>query len=498
LNWGTIIFVALALFHAWFYTPVADILACTPIGDLFFCWEWLWLPSRIRAVVYLLLVAYDHLQYHDICDPGTEVLITRIAEFGQCGLSDCSFVIHSNVELTYNQWLELGMRYGWRCLERPYKYWDIGGKTIQLCLMSVRFDAEPDGTRTRCVSKWTSPNPGQPVEFSYYRPLAERIDHHLSESPLAIGLLLFKLHEVILMFECDNFTKVVGGLAFFVVMAWLTYGRAFDSCLHLWVVFARAIDGLADWLCGVLFEHSRACMIFLIVCVSTVLVILAAVFYDERAAVRAFVHLASACGMLRIVAAVPILGKTFKVAISTLSNSMRSISLLTASGIALGAKTLTAALSPTIRVLFFSVPYTVVGATAVSAAFSARALVLCVYSAMRSITKACFFLLASSKRQSASASIESRSQYPRPTLAPLAKTGTLAETGNLAEPATSPCDERLLVPSYVACAESATRSNATSSDRLGRHMKKTTAVVSLFRNGGVLLGDMASTAAPVR
>jgi hypothetical protein len=44
--------------------------------------------------------------------------------------------------------------------------------------------------------------------------------------------------------------------------------------------------------------------------------------------------------------------------------------------------------------------------------------------------------------------------------------------------------------------EAATRSNATSSDRLGRHMKKTTAVVSLFRNGGVLLGDMASTAAP--
>jgi hypothetical protein len=489
-TWGTTFYMVLAFYHAWFYAPAPDILTCDPVGELHFCWEWLWLKSRIPAGAYLLLVAYDYLQYCDFCAPGTEVLMTRITEFDQGGLSDYSVVVHSNVELTYDQWLVIMMRYGWRCLEPPSMYWGVGGKTIQLCLMSVRFDAEPDGTRTRGVSKWTSPNPGQPVEFSYYRPMPERIDLHLSQSPLATGLLLFTLREVLFMFECDDFTKVVG-LSFLVGMAWLTFGRAFDSCLHCWLVFARAIDGLADWLCGVLFEHRKACMIFLIVCVSTVLVTVAAVFYDERAAVRAFVHLALACVVLRIVAGVPILGKTFKFAISTLSNSMRSITLATASAIALGAKSFIAALSRTSHMLFFLVPSTVVGATAVSAAFSVRALVLCVYySAMRSILRVFFFFLStSSSRQSAIASPqEARSKYPRPMLAPLAETRTSVE------PAPVRGDERLSVSFNISCAASAT---ASSSDRVGRHTKNA-AVVKGFRKGGVVLGVMASSVTPLR
>jgi hypothetical protein len=441
-TWGAIILVVVSLFVAWFF-PAPEILTCAPVGDLF-CVEW-W-PPLVPAGVYLLLVWFDYLQHKDFCDAGTEVRITRIAE---CGRRGYSLIIHSNTELSIWQRSMIRIEYGWRCFKCPSRTVCFAGIDFHLCLMSVEFNADRDGTRTRRVSRWRTPERRIPVKFSYHRTFLERVDRYLSKFPLALGLVLYAIHEVLLWFDLYQ-PMLFGALVVWTGLAWLgawlMLGRLVDPCLDCGISLALMIDAFIDGFYEVLWFFLTTEFVEGMIWASNIgslavgPVMGLRVFADTQPAPR-FVHVALACGLLRLLACVPVVGRPINRAASYLWGWIQSctrrassaafelsvIALAEASAAARAtASAVVMATQDAVRcavhVLLVSLPSAVVEATVVSVAGPARVVVLCVYSSTKSVSRIYVYILVSPSRQlSIVPAQEARSKYRRPSLALLAE-----------------------------------------------------------------------------
>jgi hypothetical protein len=468
LNWGTIIFVVLALFHAWLYTPAAEILTCTVIGDLFFCWEWLRLMSRTSAGVYLLLVAYDHLQYHDICDPGTEVLITRIEKCRDSGQPSTSWIVHSTVELDDKQLRRL--RDDWRCTATspPFLF---EGAWYKLCLQSVHFLAESDGTRTRCVSTCT-PELDRPIEFTSTRSCIESTELCFSMCPVAMGLTLFALHGAILWTGVFNhFLRIF--------LVWF----AFHAWSEPWLGSALEVEPFLEAFADFLF---KVCL-----CGADSFLFGFGVFSLANASVDfytmvcGFSALALSCFLLRILAEVPDIGPPIKCTASSLVRLMRSFGRFVVPTV---AKLIKAGLATLALVgVLLSAPFAVAVALVVTVAVPVRVRMLVVVGAGKAISG---LLVSPERRPAILKSREARLKYRCPKLVPL------VDARNKVGPDSAGVSSCRVVPSKPTGASDTKRRMFSRRGQEGRPSKKTVAAHS--QKGGVVLGALASSVAPVR
>jgi hypothetical protein len=435
-TWKAIFLGVVSLIVAWF-SPAPDILTCDPvIGRLFVCWNW---PRLVVPLgLYRLLVRYDKCK--DFCDAGTEVLITRIAVCGRRSL-----IVHSNADLSIWQRLLIRINYGWRFFEHPSWTGCYAGADFHLSLLSVQFDVEPDGTRTRRASEWVSPCGGEPVKFSYdNRTLLERVDRYLSEFPLALGLAMYAIHRVLLKFGCYDpviFGAVVLGTRLAWLLTWLLLGRFVDACLGWLVALGQNVDIVIDGFYENLWAYLTTEFVetFILACkwtaVTVEVVALGVYFFCDIEPIPPYVHVAVSCSLLRLLAFVPVVGRPIKRARSYLWGWIRSgtrsassaafaravraaaAARVTASAVALAAKAAPTAFRRAVRGLLVSVRSGVAGAAVVSA----RVGVLCVYFGTKSIVGACICFSVSPSRQSPIVPArQARLMYYRPSLAPLA------------------------------------------------------------------------------
>jgi hypothetical protein len=497
-----------SLIVAWF-SPAPDILTCDPvIGRLFVCWNW---PRLVIPVgLYRLLVRYDKKQCNDFCDAGTEVLITRIAVCGRRSL-----IVHSNADLSIWQRLLIRINYGWRFFEHPSWTGCYAGADFHLSLLSVQFDVEPDGTRTRRASEWVSPCGGVPVKFSYNRTLLERVERYLSEFPLALGLAIYAIHRVLLKFGCYDpviFGAVVLGTRLAWLLTWLLLGRFVDACLGWLVALGQNVDIAIDGF----FENCWAYLTtefvetFILACkwsaVTVEVVALGVYFFCDIESIPPYVHVAVSCSVLRLLAFVPVVRRPIMCARSYLWRWIRSCTRsassaafaravraaaaarFTASAFALAAKAALTAFRRAVRGLLVSVRSGVAGAAVVSA----RVGVLCVYFGTKSVVSACICFSVSPSRQSPIVPArQARLMYYRPSLAPLADAVSEVESVATSSVDCSP------VPSEGAGASAAKEENAESFGNALR-CEKENAGVKKVRNGGAVLRAMTSSVAPVR
>jgi hypothetical protein len=496
-TWGAIILVVVSLLVAWFF-PAPEILTCAPLGDLF-CVEW-W-PPLVPAGVYLLLVWFDYLHHKDFCDAGTEVRITRIAE---CGRRGYSLIIHSNTELSIWQRSLIRIKYGWRCFKCPSRTVCFAGVAFHLCLLSVEFNAERDGTRTRRVSRWLTPERRNPIRFSYRRMFLERVDRYLSEFPLAIGLVLYAIHGVFLWFGLYQ-PMLFGALVVWTGLAWLgawlMLGRLVDPCLDCWISLALKMDAFIDGFYEIVwaFLTNESIWAFIVACKISAMIITGAglfvYFFCEVGPIPSCVHLAISCVLLYLLALVPVVGRPLKCAACCLSSGMLSFARwassaalacvaeasaraaaparVTVSAVALAAN---AALKCAMRVLLV-----------VFVAFRCRRVVLCVYSSTTSVSRSSFCLFVSPLRQSSIVPARDlRLKYCRPCLTPLDETASEGE---------SSLEDFTPVPSDAAGAPLAKEEQADSV-HVG-HCEET-AVLKQVPKKNAVLRTMASAVVPVR
>jgi hypothetical protein len=489
-TWGAIYLVAVSLIVAWF-SHAPDILTCVPVPvheDVFFCWKSSWkLPRLVVPVgLHLLLLWYDYRQYRDFCDAGTEVLITRIDECNRNDDSEpsSSWMVHSNAELDDEQLRKVTI--GFPCLTAvpslPFLY---EGVWYQLCLWTVHFMAESDGTRVRRVSTCT-PEMGRPIEFTPTRSSwVETTELCFATCPLAMGLTSFALHGFFLFAGAYNHFGWFLFLVFVVLLAlpwgsWLIAGRKVEPFLD------KSVDSLCEFLCVTFVSCLFVAYFFLLYL--GVVVPLASPTLALDTTVRAFGALALSCVLLRILAEVPDVGPPIKCAASILARLIRSFCCFVVPTFAKSIKAGLATLA--LAGVLLSAPSAVAVASVVTVAVPARVRMLVVVGAVKAISG----LLVSPRRQPAILKTgEARSKHRRPKLVPLAHTSS--KVGSDSARVASSCRG---VPSEATGASGAQR-RVFGRRRVheGRRPPKK-AVAANSRKGGAVLGALASSVAPVR
>jgi hypothetical protein len=472
-TWGTIFYMVLALFHAWFYAPAPDILTCEPLGDLNFCWEWLWQKSRIPAGVYLVLVAYDYLQYCDFCDPETEVRIARIARSDRRW---ASLVVLSNVELSSTQLFFLQVTFCLRSVECLFEQLCFEGVGFHLAFLSARFTAERDGSRTRRVSRWTSPSCGEALRFSYYRPFMERMDSHLSDCPFAIGFALFALHKAILEFGYYDVTKLgwIVGIAWIV---WLKLAPTVDACLDVCVDLCRGIDASVAPCCELAWRVVSNMIVWEMVLFVYGTIVLDDPEVDLAASVRTFTVMMTSCVALHLFSEIPFVGYPLKCA-----------GRAAAPRIAIAIKATIRAALVVLRMLVVTASFSAAGAATVLVRVPALALVHFVCAVKKAIAWCCVCVNSPRRHMAVLPPREARLKYRRPRVV------SLADTWREVEPARGRGEGGRNAPSRAAGGSPSKR--RALAERAGRC--KSMAVARKLRNRGVILGAMASSVAPVR